>query len=83
MDKFYDETSHWCLGANVKKPVKIAMNIKCNNITEPFNVLEGNSTNQINIANQTNYNLIITDYDEKHIDRIKPIIEQIIEVCDK
>lgn len=78
MDKFYDSVSRWCLGANVNNPIRIANLIKFNNLELPYNVLEGNATNQINTNNNKNYNLIITNYDEERINVLKGIIENII-----
>ena len=83
MEMFQDDfIKNFCIGANVKHPEKIAINITMNNITAPCNVIAGINTRQTNMRNGVNYNLIVTEYDKNRLTFLKKIIEQIIAECD-
>lgn len=78
MVKFYsDYLKHWCLGANVKESIKCAMFFKMNGFM-PCCVYDETTVEKINSNSGKNFNLIITDYEEKKIDKLKPKIEQIL-----
>ncbi|WP_075809770.1 hypothetical protein [Clostridium perfringens] len=83
LDVFRDDDARvYCIGTNVKNPDKVAMNIKMNYNLAPCNVLGGSSTYETNMRCGKNYNLIITEFDERNIPALEEMMQEAIQLFD-